>query len=159
MKYFSLSSWDILYAENEDAIAYEAYLSEVRMLLPKGLQLLTDGSSGISLNDSKIQNIKILTQDQAVEAFLDGRWIEGTIVGPRRFCLQYAGVTQVISSIAPNLHGLFSGGYGLHGFNEVEVLEDELYEHRMLFSSGIEFAIRFRDFQLSYTDVPNKKSR
>ena len=59
------------------------------------------------------------------------------------------------SSVVPDLQGLFSGGYGTHGFDEVEVLEEGLFEHRMLFSSGIEVAIQFRDFVLDYTDFPN----
>jgi hypothetical protein len=152
MKYFSLSSWDILYAENEDAIAYEAYLSEVRVLLPKGLQSLTAGGGSISLNDSRVQRLEILAQEGVVNIFLNGKRIEGIFVGRRTFLLQYTGVKRITSSEAPDLGGLFMGGYGLHGFDEVEVLEEGLYEHRMLFSSGIEIGICFNDFQLYYTD-------
>ncbi len=59
------------------------------------------------------------------------------------------------SSVTPDLQGLFSGGYGTHGFDEVEILKDGSFEHRMLFSSGIEIAIQFRDFVLDYTDFHN----
>jgi len=152
MKYFSLDSWDILYSDNKNATEYETYLSRFRMLLPKNMQSLTDRNSDISLNDSTVQSIETLTQEQKVEIFLNGRWIKETVVGPRIFRLEYKGVTRVTSAVASNLHGLFDGGYGVHGFDEVEVLAAGLFEHRMLFSSGIEISVQFSDFVLDYKD-------
>lgn len=152
MRHFSLSSWDILYSQNKDAIEYENYLDGVRSLLPSGLVSLTTRKSGVSLNDSTIQSIETSIQEQTVVFCLNGRWIKETVVGLRTFRLQYKGVTRVTSSVAPDLHGLFGGGYGNHGFDEVEVLKEGLFEHRMLFSSGIEIAVQFSDFVLDYTD-------
>ena len=98
MKYFSLDSWDILYSDNKNATEYETYLSRFRMLLPKNMQSLTDRNSDISLNDSTVQSIETLTQEQKVEIFLNGRWIKETVVGPRIFRLEYKGVTRVTSA-------------------------------------------------------------
>lgn len=156
MKYFSLGSWDILYSDNKDATKYEAYLDEIRMLLPKTLQSLTVRKSSVSLNDGTIQSIETSLQERQVEIHINGKWIEKTVVGSRNFRLQYKGVTKTTSLVAPNLYGLFEGGYGVHGFDEVEVLAGGLFEHRMLFSTGIEISIQFSDFILDYVDVPNR---
>ena len=45
-------------------------------------------------------------------------------------------------------------GYGDLGYDEIEVLRDGLYEHRILFSSGIELQVRFTGFKLWYKDKP-----
>lgn len=70
----------------------------------------------------------------------------------RRIHLVYRGVTSFLSTADP-AQGL-SGphGYGDLGYNEIELVEARRFEHRMLFSTGIELEIQFEEFQLSYED-------
>ncbi|HWX42575.1 MAG TPA: hypothetical protein VN345_15600 [Blastocatellia bacterium] len=39
-------------------------------------------------------------------------------------------------------------GFGDLGYDEIEVLDGGMFEHRLLFSSGIELAIMFEEFRL-----------
>lgn len=64
----------------------------------------------------------------------------------RHVRLVYDGVCT-IHSTGDRLRGL-SGphGYGDLGNDEIEVLQDGSFEHRFLFSTGIELVLRFQAF-------------
>ena len=155
MKYFSVKDWNEWDDMGEAVIAYRNYVSSVRPELPEDIQRLTGAGGDISLNDGEITSVTISIVSSAASMTIDGKWIHGTETGRRVFQLMYSGVVLVDSSIDPDAEGLHGSGYGYHGFDEFEVIETGLYEHRMLFSSGIEFAIRFGNFILSYTDYHN----
>ena len=94
-------------------------------------------------------------KDATVNIIFNGKWINDTTVGLRVFNLSYTGVTNLTSVVDNDVNGLSESGYGDHGFDEIEIVDNKLYEHRMLFSSGIELHIRFKDFSINYEDVPN----
>ena len=64
----------------------------------------------------------------------------------RKVCLHYEEVFHWQSIAHPDRWLPGSGGYGDLGSDEVELLDDESWEHRLLFSSSIELSVRFRGF-------------
>jgi len=154
MKYFSVKDWDEYDEKAEQVIAYRSYISSVRPHLPKDLQLLTGAGGELSLNDGEIESLAIYLETSTVRININGKWIEETLVGDRIYSLVYKGVISVISTIDPDAKGLHGSGYGFHGFDEVELIKENIFEHKMLFTSGIELQIRFQDFSMTYKDIP-----
>jgi len=68
--------------------------------------------------------------------------------------LEYAGVVTVAvrRDASENLPG--PAGLGHLGYDEFELLEPGTFEHRLLFSSGVETLIRFRAFRFFATPPP-----
>ncbi len=155
MKYFTVNDWSDWNENAVQVVAYRSYIQSVRSRLPQDLQLLTGAGGDVSLNDGEVGLLRVSVEAKSVDLVINGKWINGIVVGSRVFHLTYTGVVSVISQIDSAAKGLHGSGYGDHGFDEIEVIGNSLYEHRLLFSSGIELQIRFRDFSLSYTDVPN----
>jgi len=73
----------------------------------------------------------------------------------RRFSLVYQGATTVESA------GGDVGWVSEHldnsdlGYHEIELMADGTFEHRMLFASGIELVVRFRELQLNCERLPD----
>ena len=71
----------------------------------------------------------------------------------RHFELRYDGVQSVRSDADPEKGLPGPHGYGDLGYDEIDVIERGLFEHRMLFSTGITLFIRHREFQLRFEDI------
>lgn len=159
MKVFSLAKWQTT-DDSDGAIArYYDYLSGIRSRLPADIQKLAGAGGDITLNDGTITRLEVSLPDARVDIHMDGKWIADTVVGLRKLHLAYSGVTQFDSTIDPEPNGpdeLGYSGYGDHGADEFELIGDDLYEHRMLFWSGIILSIRFSGFTLAYEDMPNE---
>jgi hypothetical protein len=150
MKYFTLSWWE---GKVENAMAvnerYCRYVRSVRKSLPADLwRLFWD----VSLHDADLRRWRLV--DDILELRLDGeRRDKGKYIpGRRRFRLTYQGVRSLTSTANPKRGLGGPHGYGDLGYDEIEVVGDRLYEHRILFSSGIELQIRFSGFTLWYAD-------
>lgn len=182
MKYFSIQDWktwepwDRILADKK---RYKDYIQTVRHELPPDLRLLCDFSPGwdesrISLNDSQVSKITASFEAQTVTIVLNGDYSneKGWQLGLRRFSLNYKNVTlfevKASSETAYNPGpdadpqaaseaggGPYSIAFDDHGWDEIELIEDSLFEHRMLFASGTETVIRFRDFTLETADTPH----
>ena len=130
---------------------YCRYVQSVKKSLPKDLCRLF---WNVSLHDARVRRWHFA--DGTLELNLDGeRRDKGKYrPGLRRFRLTYRGVVS-ITSLAVRKQGLAEpGGYGDLGYDEIEVIGDGLFEHRILFSSAIELRVRFTDFTLWYEDKP-----
>lgn len=68
--------------------------------------------------------------------------------GDERFTLTYAGVERFESSADPAVGLRGPAGYGDLGCRESDALPSGAFEHRLLFSTGVEMAIVFRSFRL-----------
>jgi hypothetical protein len=150
MKYFTLKWWG---GKTGNVMAVNAeychYMDSVRKVLPKDLWELY---WKVSLHDARLRRLQFA--DGMLELKLDGeRKDKGRLrPGLRRFRLCYQGVSAITSLADPRkgLPGPF--GYGDLGYHEIEIIEEGLYEHRILFSSGIELQMRFSGFVLAYED-------
>ncbi len=180
MKYFSVEDWktwepwDRIQA---DMKRYHNYVDTIRYKLPPDLQRLCDFSPGwnaqrVSLNDSQIYEIKASFEVQTLTIVLNGEYTDESDrqLGLRRFFLNYKGVTQfqinegagtaynpgpdAEPQDAPSSGGSCGIAFDDHGWDEIELLEDGVIEHRMLFASGTEIAVRFRGFILDTVDDP-----
>ena len=182
MKYFSIEDWKT--GEPWDRIVadtkrYKDYVQTIQHRLPPDLQRLCDFSPSwneerISLNDSQLSEIVASFEAQTVTIVLNGEYTnkDDMQLGLRRFLLSYKGVTLFqVNAGSENAYNpgpeaepqaeatssVFSGSieFDDHGWDEIELVEDNLIEHRMLFASGTETVTRFRDFTLETVDTPH----
>ena len=80
---------------------------------------------------------------------LDGSDARG---GSRKFLLTYQQLQSFESTSDPNIGLGGPHGYGDLGYDEADISACGHLEHRMLFSSGIEFRILFACFKLTWQD-------
>jgi hypothetical protein len=152
MKYFTLQWWidcqELDWPSEEVRMPpeqYERYYASVEDQLPREI---ADFELKYSLHDAVFLNMKIDIEQETVELnFLISIRTENNRRFEKQGTLLYAGVKHFGSSadIERALPG--TGGHGDLGYDEIEVIATNLYEHRMLYSSGIEFAVRFSGFR------------
>jgi hypothetical protein len=141
VRFFTASWWcGAQNDENGDPTAgYATHLKTIRDRLPPDL-LATEES--ISLHDTRLRNLGLQTVASSLSMALINH------AGNEQFLLLYSGVERFESVADPEvgLGGPF--GYGDLGYCEVDILPCGAYEHRLLFSSGIELVVVFRGFRL-----------
>lgn len=142
---------------------YVDYIQSVWPRLPPDLRLLCDRSSEFSpdkiyLNDSNVQSIKADFDRKTVEIVLLGEALDWNVnqIGQRWFTLSYAQVQRLSTIGEYRLDLPYHPTDGDHVWDEVEVLDNGLFEHRMLFAGRqeVELTVTFGSFTLSYTDTP-----
>jgi len=124
--------------EDDDPIPdFRVHLATIRDRLPTDLLALQES---ISLHDSKIREISLKTDSKLLEIRLEGT--DGK-VGLRHFCLRYEGLISFRSTADPKIALGGPHGYGDLGYDEADITAEGHFEHRILFSTGIEFQIIF----------------
>ena len=151
MRYFTLDDWiadqdhsaSVTKPPGEAAAAYASYLASIRSQLPLDLQQLL---ATTCLHDAALRQLEVDVGARRVMLVLDAGTVDMT--EPRRVRLIYEDALglQTLSDPARALAG--PRGYGDLGYDELEVLAPRTFEHRLLFSSGIELAVQFQDFRL-----------
>jgi hypothetical protein len=141
VNFFTMAWWcGVQTGEGGDpSSAYSAYLFTIHDRLPPDL-LATQES--VSLHDTRLRELEI----QIAQGLLSLR-LE-SYVGDERFTLDYSGVERFESSADPKVGLGGPAGYGDLGYCEVAILSSGAFEHRLLFSTGIELVIVFRGFRL-----------
>jgi len=117
---------------------YARHLSTIRDLLPSDLLVLQES---ISLHDSRLRGLMMRPALARLRLRLE------SYAADERFDLEYSGVESLESTADPRVGLNGPHGYGDLGYDEVGVLSNGAFEHRILFSSGIELAIAFRGFE------------
>jgi hypothetical protein len=130
---------------DDPSAAYAAHLATIRDRLPPDL-LATQES--ISLHDARLRELRLLPGERSLYMALQ------SYAGDERFALIYGGVERFESSADPAVGLRGPGGYGDLGYCEVDVLPGGAFEHRLLFSTGVELAVAFRSFRLQRTKRP-----
>ena len=162
MKYYTMDKWiadqdldrpgePLAFATRK---AYDEYLRKVRHLLPDRLNQLP---SEVCISDSNLQEFEWNLDNQSVMLLLDAGdplMREGRVVR-----LHYSGVRQFNSISDPQKTLPGPGGYGDLGYDEIEVLDQGWFEHRLLFSSGIEIAIQFQGFDYEIVDETSASNK
>ena len=143
MKYFTMEWWQG-HCQGDAPEQYREYYEDVKDLLPAGARRLEEE---VSLHDAKLLRLDVSPAAGTCLIVLDGfDWTHRSSPLPgRTITLRYIGV-QWLRSLADPRSGLQGPhGYGDLGYWEFEALGEGLFEHRMLFSTGIELHVRFRD--------------
>ena len=152
MKYYTFKWW----ADDEDVDcralgSYPDYLDRVFLELSPDLQRFVQKCH---LHDAVLTQLELFVPEQKLILELLGDHYDDSLPSnyARRFRLTYLGVSSFTSTADPQRKLLGPGGYGDLGYDELEVIGPGSYEHRMLFSTSIEFVIRFTGFVLEYSD-------
>ena len=152
MKHTSIADWN----NSERHRLYELYIEGIWDQLPHALQCLCGyHTRRVYLFDSNVEAIDVGVGERTVKITLDGEAIDeqGWRRGAR-FFLRYDNVVFFRSMSNPEGSLPGPAGYGDLGYDEVELIAEGVFEHRLLFSTGIELAVRFGEFFLEYTDSP-----
>lgn len=158
MKYFTQAWWNREVEDTEAVVAdYWRYIGSIRSKLTPELAALLDD---VSLHDSKVRRFSVDIPGGTVSLTLHGfvnPWSPEGQTG-RRIFLRYNGVESV-ESINESEWTSESLDNSDLGYCEIEWLSDGLWEHRMLFASGIELTIRFQSLELRHEALPDKVTR
>lgn len=149
MKHFTIQWWS---GEIEDQMpafkAYEAYLAGVKHRLPGDLRRLTED---VSLHDSRLRRLTIVPEKRELIVDLDGcgHDQDQKAYHALKIRLAYSHVVSFESLADPDAGLPGPHGYGDLGYDEIELLDAGVFQHRMLFSSGIEFVVTFGSLALT----------
>lgn len=146
MKYFTIDWWAGIqeFDITDPSGDYAAYLTAIRDRLPKDLLALQES---ISLHDAHLRELHYSGEVGLLDIRLDGDDERGKL---RRFHLQYSGVVSFGANSDPDKSLIGPGGFGDWGYDEADLAEDGRFEHRVLFSSGIELQIVFEGLTVSW---------
>lgn len=151
MKYFTFNWWRGMQQKGphgDPAKQYRLHLDTIRHRLPADL-LRIEGE--VSLHDAVIHALVADMPAQELRIIAEG---EPFCHAPPTMRLLYGGVAsvQVTCSKEGALPG--PGGWGHLGYWETDVVAGG-YEHRFLFSSGIELHVVFSRFRLEVGEGPH----
>ena len=143
MKYMTLKWWQG-HCEGDAVTEYREYYEDVKDLLPAGARQLEET---VSIHDGKLLRLDADVAAGTLVIVLDGfDWRHRSSPLPdRTITLKYSGVTWLRSVADPKSGLQGPHGYGDLGYWEFEAHGDGLFEHRMLFSTGIELHVRGRE--------------
>lgn len=151
MKYFTIDHWmagqDL---SNDPALTrvaeeeYERYFRSVRDRLPAAYLRMIDEWY---LHDSTLAALDVDPASRSTRLRL-ASWKHDRSGGILE--ITYHGVTSVRAVSDPKKGLPGPSGFGDLGYDELEILNDDLFEHRILFSSGIE--LRFTFGSLEYEE-------
>lgn len=139
MRFFTMDWWGGRHQGDDPFAAYTVHLAAIRHLLPPDL-LATEES--ISLHDTRLRELFLSPKECSLRIALD------TYAGDKHLVLAYNEVERFQSLAAPDVGLGGPGGYGDLGYCEVDIWPCGSFEHRLLFSTGIELVVVFRGFQL-----------
>jgi hypothetical protein len=149
LKFFTMSMWCGTEGQDDyDPIPdFRAHLDTIRDRLPADLLALQES---ISLHDSRVREMNFDTESKQLEIRLEGSDGKG---GLRHFSLRYEGLVTFRSTADPKIGLRGPHGYGDLGNDEADITDEGDFEHRILFSTGIELQIIFRSFTLAWRDA------
>ena len=141
MRFFTMAWWCGCQTGTAEDVStsYSAHLAAIRDRLPPDL-LATEET--VSLHDTRLRELRLLLAERALTLALD------SYSGDERFILTYMGVEHFESTADPEVGLGGPAGYGDLGYCEIDALPSGAFEHRLLFSTGIELAVAFQGFRL-----------
>ncbi len=131
---------------NDPVPEYQKHLVAIRDLLPKDLLTLQET---VSLHDAILIVLESDYNQKSLTILLNGDNGYGKL---RQFTLRYSNVISFNSIVEPERGLQGPRGFGDLGYDEADMLPNGTFEHRLLFSSGIELQINFQDFKLDFMD-------
>lgn len=142
MRYFTMAWWANQCEPVSVCDDYKHYIDTVRGALPEQIIRFVDGHT---LHDSIVRELSVRAGDETVRIAAAG--FDINLDKSVAYELEYAGVVAVTirGEASDSLPG--PAGLGHLGYDEFELLEPGTFEHRLLFSTGVEILIRFRAFR------------
>jgi hypothetical protein len=139
VRFFTMAWWCGTQTGDAEArsAGYAAHLDTVRDRLPPDL-LATQES--VSLHDTRLRELRLA--EGTLTLGLDSH------AGDERLTLTYTSVERFESVADPEVGLGGPAGYGDLGYCEVDALPGGAFEHRLLFSTGIELVVVFHGFRL-----------
>jgi hypothetical protein len=147
MRFFTIEWWCGVQGgddSNDPAKDYQSYLATIRERLPVGLLALQEV---VSLHDGRLRLLELSPSSATLLLRIDGDDGSG---GLRQFTLRYSGVSSFRSIADPAIGLPGPHGYGDWGYDEAGVTQSGEFEHRILFSSGIEVVVTFAGFEFTW---------
>jgi hypothetical protein len=119
--------------------------------------MLYSGGGHIAITDVRLTELALDIPGGCLRLGFEGAEVKDQSLGWKivsyRPTLTYVGVLSFTSASEPG-HGLPGPiGYGEMGFDEFELLDNGIFQHRLLFSSGIEIAVTFSDIVVELADL------
>ncbi len=150
MKFFTIDWWMGAQDDSEQSDPIEAYWRYIDSIRDRLLPTLVRVQSELSLHDAQLTDLAIDFGAGTLYIVLDS---DDGNTRYRRITLNYSGVSAFESTANRDKWLPGPWGYGDLGYDEVDLFGDS-FEHRFLFSTGIEMRIIFREFSFSYIDEP-----
>ncbi len=144
MRFLSMAWWSGDTEEDRSA-QYRQHFASIRHRLPPQLIHLEES---VALHDSRLRELTLDVSTRTLRLRVEN--YEGT----HTTTLVYGAVVSFDSVADPAVGLRGPHGYGDLGYDEVDVLADGVYEHRILFSTGIELVIRFGEVAVSVEPLP-----
>jgi hypothetical protein len=149
MRFFTMAWWRETQSD-EAANPSDAYDRHLQSLRP-----FPDAVAAIdrmpSLHDARLKHLEearesvVMTIDRLGET---GSWVATE--------LRYGGVERLVVSADPDGELPGPSGFGDLGYDEFDAAAPGLYEHRLLFSSGLELCIQFRSLTIDGEAVQHR---
>ena len=146
MKFYTMDWWRGVQSGDATDLsnAFRDHLDRIRDRLPSDLLLLQDS---VTLHDARLR----IFDYSPGQLILNLSGDDGT-GGLRDFILDYRSVETIGMTSDPNIGLPGPNGFGDLGYDEPDILASGLFQHRILFSSGIELQVNFSEFKMSYVD-------
>ncbi|WP_040508053.1 hypothetical protein [Leptospira wolffii] len=148
MKYFTYDWWfgeDL--SNNDPAERYSAHYRLIENKLPKEIRTFV---KEVNLHDSRELEIKRNEQDHSISLKLLCYRYDDAFSSDSQFelMINYFDVSEfkVLSDIVSNETIEFDVSEDDLGYDEFDMIENNSFEHRLLFSSGMELKITFGGF-------------
>ena len=132
-------------------VAYRRHFEAIRKSLPPGVLLLTEGET---LHDASVISLEVDAAASSLSLELRG-W-DHRFRKARFLALSYEDVRNISISAPADRPLPGPPGFGALGYWEFDVDSPGFFKHCMLFSTGIELAVRFAQF--AYT-VSSRSTR
>ena len=147
MRFFTMSWWCGVQEGRPDnpSTDYWAHLDAVRSRVSPDQRPALEALLALALHDTNLCQLRLDPSAATLQISLENRY-----AGGKHITLAYSGVEQFASE--SNRIGFSGLGYGDLGYDEVDLSPTGALVHRMLFSSGIEFTVVFRRFELLLGD-------
>ena len=146
MKFYTSKWWSETSLEEGDDTneRYRAYINSVRAKLSADIVRLIET---VSLHDAKVRSLALAADTESLVIKLDGYDYSPLSRGKQptelSIVIYYKGISQIFVTGKPSSRCAWFKKSDL-SYHEIEVVGRGKFEHRMLFDSGDEIAIRFR---------------
>jgi hypothetical protein len=139
MKFFTMKWWSGE-AEHDANEEYQAHWRNLTRIPPALRRLEED----VGLHDAHLLRMENGLRGELllILSRLDGQGRRSPLT------LKYLDVASMVITSDPGVGLSGPHGFGDLGYDEIDIGADGLAEHRILFSSGIEISVRFRDLVL-----------